>query len=70
MHEVKETKQTVFYEAFAFNPSTCEFDIWMGTAPLETIKKHSLGADLSYRLYGDETQCIECWGFKSPRNPF
>jgi hypothetical protein len=57
--------QIIFYEAFAFNPSTCKDDIWFGAAPLATIKKRSLKADLSYPLYGDETLCVDGWGHKS-----
>jgi hypothetical protein len=58
-------KQMVFYETFAFNPSTLDFDVWMGTAPLETIRKHGLAANLSYPLYGDEKSCVNGWGHKS-----
>jgi hypothetical protein len=57
--------QVAFYEAFAFNPSTGDDDIWFGTAPLATIRKHGLKADLSYPLYGDATLCVEGWGYKS-----
>jgi hypothetical protein len=66
----QQTNQSAFYETFAYNPSSCQFDRWMGTAPLETVAKHGLGADLSYPLYGDESQCVHGWGFKSPENPF
>jgi hypothetical protein len=57
--------QTAFYEAFAFNPSTCEYDVWMGTAPLSTIERHRLKADLSYPLYADKKLCVDGWGYKS-----
>ena len=63
-------EQITFYETFAWNPATYEFDRWMGTAPLETIKKHGLGADLSNPLYGNETQCVDGWACKSAQNPF
>jgi hypothetical protein len=56
--------QTAFYEAFAFNPSTCDYDLWMGTATIETIKKNGLKADLSYPLYGDEKLCVDGWGYR------
>jgi hypothetical protein len=62
--------QVVFYETFAFNPRTCQYDIWMGTAPVETIKKHGLAADLSYPLYCDAKFCVDGWGFKSPQNRY
>jgi hypothetical protein len=39
-------------------------------APLETIQKHGLAADLSHPLYGDEKLCINGWGFKAPHNPY
>jgi hypothetical protein len=64
---LKEVKQIVFYEAFGCNPSTCNYDIWMGTAPLATIKEHGLKADLSYPLYGDETMCVDGWGYRARR---
>ena len=64
---LKDAKQIVFYEAFAYNPSTCEYDLWMGTAPLATIKKYGLRADVSYPLYGSETMCVGEWGYKAPR---
>ena len=57
--------QIVYYEAFAFNPSTCNYDLWMGTAPIETIKKSGLAADLSYPLYGDASMCVDGWAFKN-----
>lgn len=56
----------VFYNAFAYNAITCQFDLWRGTATPETIKKHGLGADLSYPLYGNEKQCVDGWGYKAP----
>jgi hypothetical protein len=62
--------QITFYETFAFNARTCEYDIWMGTAPLETVKKYGLGADLGYPLYGHASLCVDGWGFKSPQNHF
>jgi hypothetical protein len=58
-------KQIVFFETFAYDRLTCN-DLWMGTAPLETIEKHGLAADLSHPLCGDEKLCINGWGFKSP----
>lgn len=61
--------QIIFYEAFAFNPATCEYDLWRGTAPLETIRKHGPKADLSYPLYGDEKLCVDGWGYKAPTTP-
>ena len=57
-------------EAFAFNPATCDYDLWMGTASLEAIKKHGLGADLSYPLHGDKKMCVDGWGFKAPQNRY
>ena len=60
-------KQIAFYEAFAFNPATCNYDRWMGTAPLETVRKYGLGADLSHPLYGDEKLCVNGWGYKAPQ---
>lgn len=62
--------QIAFYETFAYDPITCGYDRWMGTAPLETVARHGLKADLSYPLYGDEKLCVEGWGFKSPQNPY
>jgi hypothetical protein len=47
-------KQTTYFEAFAYNPSTVSHDIWRGTATLAAIRKAGLNADLSYPLYGDE----------------
>jgi hypothetical protein len=63
-------KQIVLYQTFAFNRRTCQFDIWMGTASAETIRKHGLGADLGFPLYCDEKVCIGGWGFKSPLNRY
>jgi hypothetical protein len=63
-------KQITFYETFAYNTATCDYDRWMGTAPLETIRKYGLAADLSYPLYGNENLCINGWGFKAPQNPY
>ena len=62
--------QLALYEISAFNSSTCQYDIWMGTAPLETAKRYGLGADLSYPLYADESLCVDGWAFKSPQNRF
>lgn len=64
---LNEVKQIVFYEAFAYNPSTCSYDLWMGTAPLTTIRKRGLKADLSYALYGNEAMVVDGWGCKAPR---
>lgn len=62
-------EQVKFYEAFATsNPFTGLLEGWMGTATLETIRKHELLADLSYPLYGDATQAVDGWGCKSPQN--
>jgi hypothetical protein len=58
--------QIVFNEAFAFNPSTCDYDLWMGTAPLETIKNFGLKADLSYPLYGHTSVCVDGWACRAP----
>lgn len=58
-------KQVAFYEAFALNLSTCEFDLWMGTATLETIKKHGLRADINHPLYGDESLAVDGWGYRA-----
>ena len=58
-------KQIVLYEAFAYNPSTCDYDLWMGTAPLKTIRKYGLKADLAYPLYDDEKKCVDGWGYKA-----
>jgi hypothetical protein len=55
--------QTLFYEAFVYDPITDSKD-WVGTADVETIKKHGLAADLSYPLYGKKTPTG--WGFKAP----
>lgn len=60
--------QIAFYEAFAFNHSTCEYDLWMGTAPLETIKRLGLAADLGYVLYGDASMCVDGWACKARRD--
>jgi len=60
-----EKKQITFFEAFAYNPATCNFDIWKGTAPISTIKKFDLKADLSYPLYGDESMCVDGWGSRA-----
>ncbi len=59
--------QIAFYEAFAFNPATCEYDLWVGTAPLTTIEKHGFKADLSYPLYADKNLAnADGWAFKAP----
>jgi hypothetical protein len=57
--------QVPLFEVFAFNPSTCDYDIWMGTATLETAKKHGLKADLSYPLYTRQADCADGWGYKA-----
>jgi hypothetical protein len=63
--------QTTFYEAFAAcNPFTGLLERWMGTATLETIRRHGLFADLSYPLHGDEAQGIDGWGCRSAENRF
>lgn len=59
-------KQVVYYEAFDFNPSTCQNDIWRGTATLDAIRKARLKADLSYPLYGDEALSVDGWAFRAP----
>ncbi len=56
--------QTVFYETFVYDPITGSKD-WVGTADLETIKKHNLAADLSYEVHGEKT--ANGWGCKNPR---
>jgi hypothetical protein len=48
-------KEIVFYEAFAFDPSTCDYDLWMGTATVAAIRRAGLRANLAYPYYGDET---------------
>jgi hypothetical protein len=55
---------TAFFETFVFDPLT-GFKDWVGTADLETIKKHGLAADLGYPLYGKRT--ASGWGFKALR---
>jgi len=57
--------QVVYYEAFASNPLTKDFE-WMGTAPLSTIRKYGLGADLSHPFYGDESLCVDGWACRGP----
>jgi hypothetical protein len=61
-------KQIKFYEAFAsINPFTGQLEKWMGTAPLATIRKHRLFADLSYPLYADDSLCgPDGWACKAP----
>jgi hypothetical protein len=59
-------RQVAFFEAFAFNPSTLQFDIWKGTATLDAIKKAGLAVDLSYPLYGDDKLAVDGWGCKAP----
>jgi hypothetical protein len=59
-------KQIAFYKAFAYNPSTCSYDLWKGNAPLETIEKCGLRADLAHPLYGDEKLSVDGWAFKAP----
>ena len=59
--------QIAYYEAFEFNPLTCDRDLWIGTAPLSTIRKYGLRADLSYPLYGDESLCVDGWACRGPR---
>jgi hypothetical protein len=59
-------KQIAFFEAFAFDPRTCDYTRWMGTAPLATIRKYGLGADLSHPYYGDESLCgADGWACKA-----
>ena len=61
--------ETAFYEAFAsVNPFTGLLDGWIGTATLETIREHSLLADLSCPLYGDASLAVDGWGCKSALN--
>jgi hypothetical protein len=59
------TQQLVLYPAFAFNPSTCDYDLWMGTASVETIKKYGLKADASYPLWADARKCVDGWGYRA-----
>jgi hypothetical protein len=59
-----DMKQIAFYETFAYNPVTCDYDRWMGTAPVEAIAKYGLAADLSYPIYGDAKLCVDGWGLK------
>ena len=58
-------KQVAFFEAFAFNPRTLQFDIWKGTATLDAIRKAGRAADLSYPLYGDEKLAVDGWDCKA-----
>jgi hypothetical protein len=60
--------QIAFYEAFAFNPATCEYDRWVGTAPpLATIEMHGFKADLTYPLYADKKLMdADGWAFRAP----
>lgn len=62
---------TAFYEAFATcDPFTSSLQNWMGTATLETIRKHGLLADLSYPLYDDAGKYPGGWACKSQINSF
>jgi hypothetical protein len=57
--------QIALFEVFAFDPSTCDYDKWMGTATLETARKLGLKADLTYPLYADKRTCADGWGYKA-----
>ncbi len=45
-------QQAVYFEVFAFNPRTCEYDLWRGTATLAAATKAGLRADRTHPLYG------------------
>ncbi len=55
---------TAFYETFVYDPITGLKD-WVGTADIETIKKHGLAADLRWPYYGEKIP--DGWGCKSKR---
>jgi hypothetical protein len=57
--------QVALFPVFAFNPSTCDYDIWMGTATLETANKLVLKADRAYPGYADKRTCADGWGYKA-----
>jgi len=46
-----------YFEAFAFDPVTCDYTRWVGTAPLATIRKSGLKADLAHPYYGPKALC-------------
>jgi hypothetical protein len=57
--------QIAYFELFAFNPSTCNFDRWVGTGPRSTAKKHGLWADPASLMYGDEKLCVDGFACKA-----
>ena len=60
-------KQIAYYEAFAWNPLTYNYDVWVGTATRETIRKAGFKPDLSYVMYDDEKLSVDGWACK-PRH--
>jgi hypothetical protein len=60
--------QTAYFYAFAYNPLTVSYDLWIGTATLPAIREAGLRADLSYPMYGDEKLAVDGWAFKAPQH--
>jgi hypothetical protein len=52
------------FEAYLYDEIS-GFKEWVGTADIQTIKKHGLAADLSYPLYGPKIP--GGWGYKDPK---
>ncbi len=64
----KNAVNVAFYEAFAFNPITCEYDIWVGTGTLATIQRAGLKPDLANPYYGHPSLGgKDGWGCKGSR---
>jgi hypothetical protein len=42
---------TAVYDAMAYNPSTINYDIWVGLGTLEAIKKRDLKPDMATLRY-------------------
>jgi len=58
---------TAYFEAFAFNPRTVEYDIWRGTATLAAIRKAGLRGNLAFPNYGDKALGgADGWACKAP----
>jgi hypothetical protein len=61
--------QLCFYPAYAFNPSTCAYDIWMGNMTVAAAGKRGFRIDANYSGYADEKIAVDGVAFINPRVP-
>jgi hypothetical protein len=54
---------TAYFETYLYDPAS-GFKEWVGTADLDTLKRHRLAGDLRYPLYGAKN--LGEWSYKAP----